>query len=203
MFFKKRYKKNTGMTLVETLVAIGIFTIIMLAITSSMTSFYRYNAYDMEQSSAIDNARRGIEPTINNIREATYSDEGAYPVISASSNSFSFYSDINNNNNVEKVRLFLNGDVFEKGVTESAGNPLTYTGQPEKIFLLSKNVRNSAKGVSMFRYYDSTGNEILNTSNVSGISFVTMNIIININPVRKPNDFTLQASATLRNLKTN
>ncbi len=196
---------NLGMTLVEILVSLSIFSIIIMAITYSVASFYRYNAYGLEQSQAIDNARRGINPTINNIREATYSDEGAYPIISAAVNSFSFYSDVDRDNSVEKIRLFLDTstNTFKKGRIESAGDPLTYTGQPETIFTLAENVRNVEQSVDVFKYYDNTGAEIIDLSNVSSIAFVTMSVVVNVNPVRAPNDFTLRASASLRNLKSN
>ncbi len=203
MNLKYIHLKKTGMTLIEMLVTLSIFVVIMLVITFSLASFYRYNSYVMEQATAIDSARRGVDSTIDDIREATYSDEGAFPIISANKDSFSFYSDINKDNNIEKVRLFLNAGIFEKGVTESAGSPLTYNGQPEKIYILSNNVRNISQGVNIFRYYNNTGTEIINTSNVSHIAFVKMTIIVNVNPVRSPNDFTLKASAALRNLKTN
>ncbi len=203
MIFQKKYSKKMGMTMIEMLVTLSIFIVIMLAITFSLVSFYRYNAYGVEQSAAVDSARRGIEPTINHIREATYSDEGAYPVVSASQNSFSFYSDIDRDNSVEKIRLFLDSGVFKKGVIESAGDPLTYDGQPETVFILSENVRNVDQGVNIFKYYNNTGVEIIDLSNVSEIAFVKMSVIVNINPARSPNEFTIRASAALRNLKTN
>ena len=193
------------MTLVEILVSLSIFSIIIMAITYSVTAFYSYNAYGLEQSQAIDSARRGIEPSINNIREATYSDEGAYPIISAAANSFSFYSDVDRDNSIEKVRLYLETDTntFKKGLTESAGDPPTYDSQPETLFTLADNVRNVEQSVNIFKYYDNTGTEVINLSNVSSIAFVTMSVIVNVNPVRAPNDFTLRASAALRNLKSN
>ncbi len=196
---------NSGMTLVETLIALSIFSIIIMAITYSVTSFYRYNAYGLEQSQAIDSARRGIEPSINNIREATYSDEGAYPIISASANSFSFYSDVDRDNIIEKVRLYLDTDTntFKKGLTESAGDPPTYDSQPETLFILADNVRNIEQSVNIFKYYDNTGAEVIDLSNVSSIAFVSMSVVVNVNPVRAPNDFTLRASASLRNIKSN
>ncbi len=203
MIFRKTYLKNTGMTMIEMLVTLSIFIVVMLAITFSLFSFYRYNAYGIEQATAIDSARRGIEPTINNIREAAYSDEGAYPIVSASQNSFLFYSDIDRDNSIEKVRLFLDSGVFKKGTTESAGDPPTYDGQPETVFILAENVRNADQGVNIFRYYDNTGTEILDLTDVSSITFVKMSVIVNVNPSRNPIEFILNASASLRNLKTN
>ncbi|HEC30504.1 MAG TPA: hypothetical protein ENI66_00625 [Candidatus Yonathbacteria bacterium] len=201
----KKFFNNTGMTFIEMLIYISIFTIIILVVTYSAVSFYRYNAYSLEQSQAIDSARRGIEPSINNIREASYSDEGGYPIVSASGDSFIFYSDVDRDNIIEKVRLFLDSgtNTFKKGLTKSAGNPPTYDNQPESIFILADNVRNTANGVSIFKYYDNTGAEVTNLSNVSSITFVVMSVIVNVNPSRSPNDFTLRASAALRNLKSN
>ncbi len=196
---------HKGMTLIEMLMAISIFSIIILAVTYSAAAFYRYNAYGLEQAQAVDSARRGIEPSINNIREATYSDEGAYPVISATANSFSFYSDINGDNSIEKIRLYLDtsSNTFKRGVIKSAGDPPVYDGQPETIVVLADNVRNIEQAVDIFKYYDNTGIEITNLSNVSSVAFVKMSVVVNINPVRSPNDFTLRASAALRNLKSN
>jgi len=199
----KTSKNSMGVTLIETLVAMSIFVVIILVINYSLVSFYRYNSYALEQSSAIDSAQRGIEPTINNIREVTYSDEGAYPIINAAVNSFSFYSDVDTDNNIEKVRLFLDNGIFKKGITESAGDPRTYDSQPENIFTLSENVRNVEENVNIFTYYDNTGTEIIDLSNISNITFVTMNVVVNVNPDRAPNNFTLRTSAALRNLKSN
>jgi type II secretory pathway pseudopilin PulG len=201
----KKNTNNCGMTFIEMIVYLSIFSIIIMAITYSVASFYRYNAYGLEQSQAVDSARRGIDPTINNIREATYSDEGAYPIISASANSFSFYSDVDRDNSIEKVRLFLDSstNTFKKGLTDSAGDPPTYDSQPETLFTLADNVRNIEQSVDIFKYYDNTGAEVLNLSNVSSIAFVSMSVVVNVNPARAPNDFTLRASAALRNLKSN
>ena len=201
---KKNFYKS-GLTPVEMLVYLAIFVIVILAVTYSSASFYRYNRYGLEQSQATDSARRGIEPAINNIREATYSDEGSYPIISAATSSLSFYSDVDRDNSVEKIRLYLDtsNNTFKKGLTESAGDPPTYDNQSEALFILAKDVRNDEQGVNIFRYYDNSGVEVVNLSNVSDISFVVMSVIVNVNPARSPNEFTLRAGASLRNLKTN
>ncbi len=199
----KLLKINRGLTLVETLVATSIFVIIILVINYSLVSFYKYNAFALEQVSAIDSARRGINPAINNIREMTYSDEGAYPIVSAATSSLSFYSDVDTDSNIEKIRLFLDSGVFKKGVIKSAGDPPTYDSQPENIFILSDNVRNIEESVNIFTYYDNTGAQVTDLSNISNITFVIMNIVVNVNPARAPNNFTLRTSAALRNLKSN
>ena len=42
-------KKQTGFTLVETVVVIGVYTILILAITSSIASLYKTNSYALGQ----------------------------------------------------------------------------------------------------------------------------------------------------------
>ena len=50
---------------------------------------------------------------------------------------------------------------------------------------------------------DSTGTEITDYDNISDVSFVKVNLIVNVNPLRLPNEFMLRGTATLRNLKVN
>jgi len=193
-----------GFTFIEAIVVISVFTIAMIALTTSVRYFYRANAYNIEQSFAVNSARKGIEYMVRDIREATYSDEGAYPIISVDGNSMYFYSDVDRDNNIERIRYFLDGTSLKKGVTESSGDPLAYDDADEVVGIMSEHVQNENQGVLIFRYYDNTGGEILNYGlNITSIAFVTVNLIVNINPLRLPNEFTLRSSATMRNLKTN
>lgn len=193
-------RRDAGLTLIETVMTIAIFTIVSLLLSYSIANFYKTNAYSIEQGAAISSARRAVEVLVQDIREATYSDEGGYPIISMDANTLYFYSDTDHDNNVERIRFFFNGDTFIKGVTNSAGNPLTYTAQPESEIIIAEDVRNPALTTSVFHYYDDTGTEILDYNDVLDVRFVEMNIIININPQRLPNDFYLNSSAALRNL---
>ncbi|MCR4330579.1 MAG: type II secretion system GspH family protein [Patescibacteria group bacterium] len=193
-----------GLTFIEAIVVIAVFSIVMIALTSSIRYFYRANAYNIEQSLSVNNARKGIEYMVRDIREATYSDEGSYPIIDVDSTSIYFYSDVDRDNNVERIRYFLEGILLKKGVTESSGDPLTYHDMDEVVSIVSEYVQNENQGVPIFRYYDNTGGEILNYgANITSIAFITVNLIVNINPARLPNEFTLRSSATMRNLKTN
>src|SRR3989338_10124058 len=51
--------RSAGITMVETVIWIAIFTIVMLALTSSVQSFYRTNKYAVEQAGAVSSAQRG------------------------------------------------------------------------------------------------------------------------------------------------
>jgi len=192
-----------GFTLIETLTFIVVFTLVMIVIVSSVLYFYRSNTYTIEQSFAVNNARKGIEFMVRDIREATYSDLGSYPLIDGSEYLIYFYSDIDRDDNVERIRYFLDGTNLKKGVTESSGNPLSYDDGNETVSIISEEVRNGEQSTSIFRFYDSTGGEIFNVPlNLTSVAFVTVNLVVNINPARLPNEFTLRSSAALRNADT-
>ena len=197
-------KKCGGFTIVEMLVTISVFAVASGMICSAIVFFYRTNAYTLQQSSAINSARKGIEIAVEDIREATYSDEGIYPVYGINPTSFYCYSDIDGDDSVERIRFYLTGTAsttFIKEVTNSGGDPPSYDG-PEAtttIKIISENVRNNDLAVKIFTYYDNTGSEITDYNKVLDVSFVEIKLIVNVNPNRAPSDFELRSSTALRN----
>lgn len=192
-----------GFTVIEMIIVIAMFSMVMLAIASSVVFFYRSNASALEQAFAVEHAQKGINVLVRDIRETIYSDEGSYPVISIATSSFSFYSDIDRDASVELTRYFIDGEELFKGTINATSGSPVYDPANEIIVSVSDDVRNWAQDTSVFRYFDDTGTEILNFTNVTDVAFVEVTLIVNINPSRAPNEFTLRSSATLRNLKTN
>ncbi len=188
------------MTIVETLVWIMVFWAAMWAIVTSILSFYRANTYTLEQAHAVSEARRGIERMVQVIRETAYSSEGAYPIISMSTSSLSFYADIDKDPLVEKVRYFIEGAALKQGIVEPSGDPPSYT-QAETVTTVSQYIRNISQNVNTFAYYDQNGAAISSMSNITAVRFVRVNTIVNVSPDRLPNELTLRSSATLRNLR--
>lgn len=195
--------QKRGFTFVEMIVVVAITGVIMVAITSSVIFFYRTNDNLVEQVLAINNARKGVQLMVRDIREAAYGDDGSFPVIAIAPTAFSFYSDIDRDNYTERIRYYLTGDILYKGVTNPSGDPLTYDDADEEVSLVSQYVRNDEESVSIFTYYDSQGDEITDPGALSEVAFVKVNMIVNVNPTRLPEEFTLRSSATLRNLKIN
>ncbi|MBU4480011.1 prepilin-type N-terminal cleavage/methylation domain-containing protein [Patescibacteria group bacterium] len=200
---KLNKKTNGGLTLIEVVVSVSIFSIIVVVLFSSIIYFYKVNRYSLDQAFAIESARRGVEFMVRDIREAVYSDEGSYPIISASENSFYFYSDIDRDNNVERVRYFLDGSDFKKGLTEPLGSPLSYHDTDEVISVVSDNIMNSEESSDVFQYFNQDGVEITDLSSIVDISFIKVNLIVNVDVNRQPGNFVLLSGVTLRNLKTN
>lgn len=191
------------MTLVETLVALAIFTILSLAVTSAIHSFYQYNAYTFAQSHQVSHARLGIESLVRDLREMTYADDGTFPLVYTGQTSISFYSDIDRDASVELVTYTLSSTTLYKYVYDATGNPPVYsTTTPDITYTISEYVQNGLQATPIFRYYDRNG--AMSSSLAStDVRYVDVRLIINIDPVRDPGEFMLRSSASLRNLKEN
>ncbi|MDI6591582.1 MAG: hypothetical protein QME61_01410 [Patescibacteria group bacterium] len=98
-----------GITLIETIVTIFIFALTMGAVAGFIVMGYRTQTYTWEQSQAISEAGRGIERMVREIREAQNAESGAFTIESAKDYEFVFYSDVDKDSEIERVRYFLGG----------------------------------------------------------------------------------------------
>ncbi|OGG55016.1 hypothetical protein A3D62_03165 [Candidatus Kaiserbacteria bacterium RIFCSPHIGHO2_02_FULL_49_11] len=197
-----KLKASAGFTLIEMLIVMAISVIIIGAIVGSLRYFYKSNAVALEQSFAIQSARKGVEQLVKQAREAAFSDEGSYPLISFSDDAFSFYSDIDEDIFVEKVRYFLDGTNFKRGIINSSGDPLSYTAA-EDISIISDNVRNSAQSVAVFSYYNASGTPVVNAEDITDIAYIAMELIVDVSPSLGAKEFHLRSSVTPRNVRDN
>ncbi|MCA9360980.1 prepilin-type N-terminal cleavage/methylation domain-containing protein [Candidatus Kaiserbacteria bacterium] len=202
--FNKIFLKR-GMTLVEMMVAVSLFSILTLVVTSSINAMYRYNSYTFAQAYQVQNARLGMQSLIRDVREMTFADDGTFPLAIMEENKIAFYSDIDRDNSVEYVEFSYNGTTtIIKNVYNATGSPLTYNlGSPDETYTLSRYVQNNIQGTSTFMYYDNDGNQLFSPSDITDVRFVQAQIIVNIDPVRDPGQFMLRSSASLRNVKEN
>lgn len=192
-------ERERGMTLVEAIVWIAVFTFVMGAVIETVNQFYKANRYAIEQAFAITSAQQGLENSMRAIREAAYSSEGAFPIVSIAANDFVFYADVDNDALIERVHYYLQGTDLMRGIIDATGNPPAYTGQ-EVASRVADYVRNSEAAVSTFRYYDALGTEIVNYANWTEVRFVKVTLAVNVNTSTLPNQLTLNSSAAIRNL---
>jgi type II secretory pathway pseudopilin PulG len=187
-------------TIAETLVVIAILGTVGITLSNMIVYFYRSNTYLLEQTSAVDSANRGLDRAYTSVREASYGEDGSYPVASAATSTVTFYSDVDSDGPVEMVRLYLSGETLYRGVTNAAGNPPTYVGQTEAVTTISTAVKN-ATSTPLFRYYNVSGAELTGTIDITQVRSVRTRIDVDLNPSRAPNIVTLERTATLRNLR--
>ncbi|NBV77547.1 hypothetical protein EBR66_05285 [bacterium] len=189
-----------GTTLIETMVWVIMFLFIFLAIITSIQYFYRTNTYAINQASAVASAQRGIDKMVRILREANYSATGAYPIVSIGTSSITIYSDIDADPSAERVRFFVASSSLRQGAVDSSGDPPAYTGT-EAVSVLSEYVRNIDSNLVTFHYYDVNGVEITNFTRIADVRFITIDMIVDVDPLKIPTVLNMKSSATLRNLR--
>ncbi len=139
--------------MIETIVAIFVFTLMMGSISAAIVMLYRTGDYISDQAIAVDQARRGVDIMAQEIRNARYGEDGSYPIELAGSKEFVFYSDIDNDGGIEKVRYYLatinTGSSFSNCVTTARGGScsVTFSG------FLTGNLKSAQAVVSTEGYY--------------------------------------------------
>lgn len=188
------------MSFIEAMVWIALMVAAMLAIASTVMYFYRTNSYALEQSTAVTSAQRGLEAMIKAIREASFSSQGAFPIVSISPNDFIFYADVDSDPLIERVHYYLSGTNLMRGVLDPTGNPPDYIGA-ETSEVVAEYVRNLTVGTSTFQYYDALGAQIASsTTAYTAVRFVKVTLGVKVDTETLPSQLTLYSSAALRNL---
>jgi len=193
-----------GMTLVEMLIAIGIYTVLLLAINNSITSLYQNNAYALEQANEVDNARRGVTQWNRDAKEMITGEDGTWPVAVIGEHRLGYYSDTDQDDSVEYVEYILAATTLRKFTYNPTGSPATYDlTTPDSEEILSEYVQNIEQATSTFFYFDNNGTQLTSTSPVIDVRYMQMQVIVNIDPDRNPGEFMLRSSLAPRNLKDN
>lgn len=188
-----------ALTLVETIVIIGITTMVVMALTSLIVFFYRTNDYTLEESAAVWQARNGVESAMTYLREASYASDGSYPIARVATSSITFYANIDTDSRIEQLTYSLINKTLYLAVGEPSGNPLSYVGMSISTSTIATSVINGTS-TPAFRYFDNTGTELTAPVNVGKIASIRSTLVVDVNINRAPVSFTLTSGATLRNL---
>jgi prepilin-type N-terminal cleavage/methylation domain-containing protein len=207
IFKNKKINLERGFTLVETMMTIFIFTIVMFGTTLMLKNIIDNSHQQYAVLDTVGQARYIASSFTNELRNATYGANGSYPLNEALDNEIIFFSTApKGNGTISKVRYFVLNNVLSKGVTDPAGTPPSYNGQPEKVIPLISKM--SLGATPLFYYYDGnyggTGNPLTQPVNINQVKLVKINIIaLKQLTAKSTNTFTVNAGASMRNLKTN
>lgn len=199
-------------SLIETLVIIFVFSIVMLLTASFIIMGYKTQSYTYQQSIAINEARKGVEVMVKEIREAQTGENGAHIIEDAQEKEFVFYSDVDNDNRVEKIRYFIDdiNNEFKKQIFEPNNwtfydlenadpSGIFYPAEPSKEIVISQYLVDEPP--SVFTYFNQNGEELTDLPAIKKYTkTIKVCLVININPNRKPDAFELSSEASLRNL---
>ena len=190
----KKIKFNqSGITLVEMIVSVGIFIIIVVAWYSLIIRSYQSAEFGLQQQEAIREGQRGIEIMTQELREMSAAENGNYALELASDNEIIFYSDVDQDIAAERVRYFFDGYDLKKGLIEPQGDPAVYDTDNEVVHTISSFTNNGTS--SLFTYYnadypyDTTNNPLPAPARLIETKLIHIYLRVNINPNRDPQDF--------------
>lgn len=192
----KLYLNKTGFTLMEISIAMAIFLTVALLAGDFIIKGFRSTTFGSEQETAIQNARRGMEIMTKEIRGANGSERGDYPLSTVENDDFVYYSDIDDDGQMERVRYFLDNTLLKK-ITTPPG-PADDYNMPTATTTIAEYVNNQAEAI--FTYYD---DNYIETGDLDSIRLINIKLKINVTPERAPNDYYVETDVNLRNLKDN
>lgn len=144
-------KNKRGITLIEVMMAVSISTFIILILT-------QFSNLVSNMNRAIDQGTKSdqvvdyvLETLVSEIRSMGQSGAGAYPLEGASSTSITFYSDIDRDGLMEKVRYFFATSTLDKAIIHPINNPVAY---PTSTEIIISQIQNIIPAQSFFEYFD-------------------------------------------------
>jgi type II secretory pathway pseudopilin PulG len=206
---KIRYKILKGMSLVEMIVAMGIFIIGTTAFALIFVRSVKNNASIAEERENSFAASQGINLITEELRRARRGDEGSYLVKSADKNDLIVYVDVDHDKVTERVHYFLdiNSKKIKKGITEPTGsNPISYPSGDEIIVDIMNNVTNNESN-PIFYYYgrnfpisvDPIASPVASDF-LQDIRLIKVVVSVDFNPNKNPNNISLESIIELRNI---
>ncbi len=198
--------KNKGFTITELIISIAILSIIAYAVGSFQYDIFSLNFSAQNSMSAQFDARHITKYFAKELREASNSSLGSYPIALASSTAITFYSDIDNDGLKERVRYYLSGNKIMKGVLAPSLNPIVYNSANEKTTTILTSVLNSTT-TPVFEYYNSyyagTSSPLSFPVNINEVRMVRMYVIIDKDSNKSPTPLKVETKVNIRNLKDN
>ena len=193
---------GAGFTLIEVLVASAILVILAFGFLGLQYIIGQNQVSVWRNYLSIESANTAVSTLSKELRDARQSATGAYPIEAANDNEIIFYSDIDYDDVVERVRYTLDGNQLTKGIIEPTNPPVTYPSASEKIRIITDIIRNS--GTPAFYYYnsdwpqDTVNNPLPQESRVSETTQVKIILRTNPNDSDPDRDYILESDVRLR-----
>jgi prepilin-type N-terminal cleavage/methylation domain-containing protein len=193
-----------GMSLIEMIVAISIFTIGIIGFTLLFSSSWKSNSFIMEEGMASMQATQSVRAISAQLRDIRQSDTGEYLLKTATENELVVYREEDGDGKIERVRYFLDDSnkTFKKGVAEASGTPLTYPSNysADTITTIAMYVVNTDNSEPLFKYYNNANNQLSSPATPTSVRIIELNLWINIKPLTAPDNVRIGTSVEIRNL---
>lgn len=198
---------SAGVTLVEILVTVGILALILPGIYMFQRNVFRTTAYVQGALTTVSEARRTLSTFSKELRSAMPSNAGAYVIKVAGTSTITFFSNIDDDDDIEQVSYFLSSTVpgaLMKGVIDPVGNSYNSADEYDKV--VTRNIRNDP-GTDIFTYFGSTyagtGSPLVQPVSIADIRLIGIQMNILPNGERSTSTRTYMTHVMVRNLKDN
>jgi prepilin-type N-terminal cleavage/methylation domain-containing protein len=199
-------RNNRGFSLIEVLIASVIGVMFIFTIRAFQGNLSSLQGLTSEKLQSSQDIAQTIQLMTTAIRSAGPSSVGGYPIESAGTSSFIFYSDLYRNGTFERVRYFLGTSTLQEGVTIPSGNPLAYTTSTEVVTTQINDLIISSS-TPFFSYYDTnyTGTQSPMTYPlvVANIRLVQFSFSVAVNQSSSPSPESFLQMVDIRNLRSN
>ncbi len=194
----KRNKK--GMSLIEMMVAIAIFTIgIGIFILLFVRSWEMYTfSFSTGQSQVM--ASQGVQKLVDIIRNAQQADNGSFPLVIVQEEEIVLYANVDTDSSIERVRIFFENDAIFLAIRKAtAGTPPQYTEGYESSQEIIRDVIQDGSSV-LFSYYDEFNTKLTGTFPINSVKMVKIDIMVDDDVEKLPEGIAIESYASIRNL---
>lgn len=201
----KKKRKLKGMSLIEMLLAILIFTMGMLGVTKLFSNVWKNNAYTIEMGKSSMAASQGVNKMVTYIRGTRQGDDGAYPILLANNQELTVFSDYDKDGITERLHFYKNGQNIVMGFRKPTGGvPNRYLDGDQADIIIASNVVNDSN-TPVFYYFnnnypgDTQNNPMPTPSLVSNVRLIKIYLQVNT-AVGHSNNIQMQSFVEIRNL---
>lgn len=199
-----RQPRCSGFTTLEVAITVAVLAGVVLVVGNFTTDVFKTSRFINTTLTAQDQARRTIGNLVAELRTASISNLGAYPIAEASATSLTFYSDVDDDAYKERLRYFVSGSTLRRGVLKPSGSPLTYNPANETVNDVVTFLTNPSSVFSYFSAaYNGSGSALTFPVNIPDIRLVRVSVQIDQYPNEPPEAYELSSEVNLRNLKDN
>lgn len=193
-----------GFTLIETMVTLLMIALLIVVVGTLQRQLFGLDRILHSVLFSQREARQTLKAVTAELRSASPSNTGAYPLAETAATSMIFFSDPNDDGLKERIRYFVEGTSLKRGVTTPSGNPLVYNLATEKVTTVVNDIDPAATGFAYFPgTYDGTTPSLPQPVAAEDARLVKITIVVDRDPTKSPGAVTVTSQVTIRNLKDN
>lgn len=102
--------------MIEILISTVLIGIVIFGVSKFTQTFFSGYTFSFEEGIAIDHAQTAVQTMERELREMRIGEDGSYPLATALDNEIVFFSDVDNDDRVDRVRYYLVGTDLIKQV---------------------------------------------------------------------------------------